>query len=84
MLSMFLWNLYEKKGNFKYLSLGVIGIFSIMCLIIIRQQVEIWQDTISLFKHGLTLNTNDYRGHYNLGEAYVAKDDADGAIYAYH
>ena len=80
MLSILLWNLYEKKGTFKYLSLGVIGIFSIMYLIITRQQVEIWQDTISLFKHRLTLNTNDYRGHYNLGKANVAKYDADGAI----
>lgn len=80
LLSMFLWNLYEKKGAFKYLSLGIISIFSVMCLVITRQQVEIWQDTISLFKHRLTLNTNDYRGHYNLGEAYVAKDDVDGTI----
>ena len=80
MLSILLWNLYEKKGTFKYLSLAVIGIFSIMYLIITSQQVEIQQDTISLFKHRLTLNTNDYRGHYNLGEAYVVKDDADGAI----
>ena len=80
MLSILLWNLYEKKETFKYLSLTVIGIFSIMYLIITRQQVEIWQDTISLFKHRLTLNTNDYRGHYNLGEAYVVKDNADGAI----
>lgn len=77
---MFLWNLYEKKGTFKYLSLGIIGIFSIMCLIITRQQVEIWQDTVSLFKRRLTLNTNDYRRHYNLGEAYVAKDDPDRTI----
>ena len=80
MLSMLLWNLYEKKVTFKYISLGVIEAYSMMCLIITRQQVEIWQDTISLFKHRLTLNTNDYRGHYNLGEAYVAKDDPDGAI----
>lgn len=80
MLSMFLWNIYEKKGNFKYLSLGLISVFSVMCLVITRQQVEIWQDTISLFKHRLTLNTNDYRGHYSLGEAYVAKDDVEGAI----
>jgi protein O-mannosyl-transferase len=80
MLSMFLWSFYEKKDFRKYLSMGLIGAFSIMCLIITRQQTEIWQDTISLFKHRLTLNTNDYRGHYNLGEAYVAKDDPDGAI----
>jgi protein O-mannosyl-transferase len=80
MLSMFLWNFYEKKGSSKYLSLGLIGAFAIMCVVITRQQVETWQDTITLFKHRLTLNTNDYRGHYNLGEAYVAKENVDGAI----
>jgi protein O-mannosyl-transferase len=80
MLSMLLWNFYEKKNYQKYLSMGLIGAFAIMCVIITRQQVETWQDTITLFKHRLTLNTNDYRGHYNLAEAYVAKENVDGAI----
>jgi protein O-mannosyl-transferase len=80
MLSMFLRSFYEKKGFSKYLSMGLIGAFAIMFVVITRQQVETWQDTITLFKHRLTLNTNDYRGHYNLAEAYVVKENVDGAI----
>jgi tetratricopeptide (TPR) repeat protein len=80
MLSMFLWGLYERQSFQKYLSMGFIGAFSIMCFLITRKQVEVWQDTITLFKSRLTLNPEDYRGHYNLGEAYVAKENLDGAI----
>jgi protein O-mannosyl-transferase len=80
MLSMSLYNLSENQGFKKYIAWGFIGVFSMMCVVLTRKQVDIWQDTISLFKHRLQYNNDDYRGHFNLAEAYVVKEDVDGAI----
>jgi protein O-mannosyl-transferase len=79
-ISIFLWNLFQKQGFQKNIAIGIISLFSILCIFLTRKQVETWQDSEALFSQRVKLEPDDYRAYYNLGEVYMAKENPDGVI----
>lgn len=63
------------------LVLGTIGALAILLLSTIAyQQVEYWQDSITLFRHALAVIPDNPSAEGNLGEALLANLDYQGAI----
>ena len=50
------------------------------CLLVTREQVKLWRDSVTLFEHALVVTQDNYLAHTNLAAALVEIGRADAAI----
>lgn len=50
------------------------------CLALTQRQIGIWADSETLFRHAISVTSNNYVAHCNLGEALTRKGRIDDAI----
>lgn len=60
-------------------SAGVATLLLITLSIMTFRQVQLWQNTVTLFEHALTVTQNNYMAHHLLGGALRQKGDLVGA-----
>jgi tetratricopeptide (TPR) repeat protein len=69
-----------KQGVTLFLAVGTIALL----MLISRNQVSYWENSITLFSHALDVTGNNDLAHYNLGVALGAQKKWDEAIYHYN
>jgi len=82
-LILAVWGGYELTRHRHYLvtALCVAGLTGIgFCLVLTRQQLGFWRDSVTLFQHTLAVTENNHVAHYALGSAYYTKGQTDEAI----
>ena len=60
------------------------GLVIIASAVLTWQQLGYWRDSISLYRHALSVTSGSYLVHSNLGVALAEKGDIDAAIHEYH
>jgi len=59
------WTAARAAWRFCVLGAGVAGLAA--CLLLSRQQVRVWHDSVTLFEHALAVTDLNYLAHNNLG-----------------
>ena len=80
------WGLADlAKGNRRRRSLLIASVTLLLMVLALcsRQQVKLWQNSISLFEHTLKVTENNYVAHYTLGNALALQGNLAGAIAHY-
>lgn len=76
------WGLFLTMKNNKYFSIGTVIAIIVMIGLTIRQN-KFWHDDISIYKYTLKFKPNDAKLNYNLGNAYLRRDELAQAENAY-
>ena len=80
------WGLADlAKGSRRRRSLLIASVTLLLMILALcsRQQVKLWQNSISLFEHTLKVTKNNYVAHYTLGNALALQGNLAGAIAHY-
>ena len=80
---MTIWGVYELTRRWRQQepALLVAGcLVIVLCFGIMRQQLEYWKDSRTLFGHALAVTDNNYLAHNNLGNVLNEKGQIDDAI----
>jgi len=78
-----IWGVHglAKGGRYQQNGLSVAGAAAIvLCLVLTRQQLAHWKNSLALFQHALEVTENNHIAHDNLGSALFRKGQIDEAI----
>ena len=78
-----IWGVHglAKGGRYQQNGLSVAGAAAIvLCLVLTRQQLAHWKNSLTLFQHALEVTENNHIAHDNLGSALFRKGQIDEAI----
>ena len=82
-LIMVVWGAEELVRNWRHQKMvwAAVGVAAaVVCVVLTRQQLGYWQDSETLFRHTLTVTTDNFVAHNALGAALDGKDRTDEAI----
>ncbi|MBA4396033.1 MAG: hypothetical protein C0394_01385 [Syntrophus sp. (in: bacteria)] len=84
---MIAWGVPELFGNWRFrktflsvLSGGVLTLLALSSW----QQVQYWQNSVTLFEHALSVTSKNYLAHHNLGVALFLEGRTDDAVRHYN
>ena len=60
-------------------ALGAVAVGTLLSVVLVRHQVDVWQSGLSLNREIISTNDNDFGGHYSLGWSLLLSGDRAGA-----
>jgi tetratricopeptide (TPR) repeat protein len=83
LLIMIAWGVFDLARNIPNLEItlstaAVVVIFA--CIVVTRQQIGFWKDSVTLFSHALAVTENNNFAHNNLGTALLDQGQVNEAI----
>ncbi|HUA68955.1 MAG TPA: tetratricopeptide repeat protein, partial [Candidatus Saccharimonadales bacterium] len=64
---------------------GTIALVSLTaCLVITGRQLRYWRNSEALCRHAIAVTSDNYKAHFNLGEALIEKGKSDAGIQQLH
>ncbi len=79
---MFAWGFYAVRKKWpqgKAVLVSAAAVLAVFLVVAAHQQVQYWQNSVSLFSHAVSVAKQNYVAHNNLGAALMDRHDYDGA-----
>jgi len=80
------WGVPELIANRPYKTMWLATLSTIILIILMavtEKQVRLWENSFSLFKHAITVTSNNFVAHSNLGLALAGRGRIDDALHHY-
>jgi len=70
---------FDTNAAWRLAALGAGAVGLVACILLTRQQVRVWTDSVTLFEHALAVTDGNYMAHNNLGTELKRRGDSAAA-----